>query len=206
MEPKTDAGEAKPDCWTVAFGNSYNNDERSIAAGYDNGDLKLFDLRTNCLLWDTNLMNGVCHVEFDRKDIKMNKLVASTLEGTIQVFDMRTQHVEQGFACLKNKQTKNPSTVWGVKHLPQNRDVFCSLGGDGNLSLYQYKYPPQRVIKDADGRDKGVVGTIELINDRVLSTQPICSWDWHPQKLGLGVLSCLDQTCKIAIVTKLNLY
>jgi len=36
-----------PDAWCVGFGNSYNNDERVIAAGYDNGDLKYFDLKTN---------------------------------------------------------------------------------------------------------------------------------------------------------------
>jgi hypothetical protein len=29
----------------IRFGNSYNDDERCIAAGYDNGDLKIFDLR-----------------------------------------------------------------------------------------------------------------------------------------------------------------
>jgi len=206
LEPTLAEGEIKPDCWTVAFGNSYNNEERCIAAGYDNGDLKLFDLRSNSLRWDTNLMNGVCHIEFDRKDIKMNKLVATTLEGTLQVFDMRTYHIENGYTVLKQKQTKNTSTLWGARHLPQNRDIFCTLGGDGVLSLYQYKYPQQRVIKDADGRDKGVVGSLELLNDRNLSTQPVCSFDWHPDKLGLAVMSCLDQTCKVAIVTKLNLY
>ena len=36
-----------PDCWCVGFGNSWNDQERSIVAGYDNGDLKLFDLRKN---------------------------------------------------------------------------------------------------------------------------------------------------------------
>jgi hypothetical protein len=43
-------GEGQPvrDCWTVAFGNSFNDEERCIAAGYDNGDVKLFDLRTRC--------------------------------------------------------------------------------------------------------------------------------------------------------------
>ena len=143
LEPTLAEGEIKPDCWTVAFGNSYNNEEKCIAAGYDNGDLKLFDLRSNSLRWDTNLMNGVCHIEFDRKDIKMNKLVATTLEGTLQVFDMRTYHIENGYTVLKQKQTKNTSTLWGARHLPQNRDIFCTLGGDGVLSLYQYKYPQQ---------------------------------------------------------------
>eukprot|EP01052_Picozoa_sp_SAG31_P034188 SAG31_NODE_3958_length_3718_cov_1.698259_3_plen_56_part_00 len=36
--------------------------------------------------------NGVCGVEFDRKDIPMNKLVVTTLEHLVHVFDMRTQH------------------------------------------------------------------------------------------------------------------
>ncbi len=35
------------DCWTVAFGNSYNDEERCVLAGYDNGDVKMFDLRMN---------------------------------------------------------------------------------------------------------------------------------------------------------------
>lgn len=35
------------DCWAVAFGNMYNAEERVLLAGYDNGDVKMFDLRTN---------------------------------------------------------------------------------------------------------------------------------------------------------------
>ncbi len=35
------------DCWCVAFGNAHNDEERCVAAGYDNGDIKLFDLRMN---------------------------------------------------------------------------------------------------------------------------------------------------------------
>ena len=91
LEPVDAKDEDIPDCWDVCFGNSYNADERTIVAGYDNGDIKIFDLNKNELLWDTTLSNGVCGVEFDRKDIIMNKLVATTLEGKFHVFDMRTQ-------------------------------------------------------------------------------------------------------------------
>lgn len=35
------------DCWCVAFGNSFSDEERCVLAGYDNGDVKLFDLRMN---------------------------------------------------------------------------------------------------------------------------------------------------------------
>lgn len=120
-------GQGARDCWTVAFGNSYSDDERCIVAGYDNGDLKIFDLRTQTMRWETNLGNGgtltiqiilgakgrprssnsmtpfydlsstfptfyaVVSAQFDRKDIEMNKLVATTLESKFHVFDCRTQ-------------------------------------------------------------------------------------------------------------------
>lgn len=84
-----------PDCWSVAFGNSYNNHERCVAAGYDTGDVKLFDLRTGQLRWDDNVKNGVCGVEFDRHDIAMNKLAVATLESRFHVYDMRTQHKDR---------------------------------------------------------------------------------------------------------------
>lgn len=135
----------------------------------------------------------------------MNKLVVSTLEGKIHVFDMRTHHIEVGYSSLEEKTSEN-STIWGVSHLPQNRDIFGVQGGDGKLSLYKYKYPNQRVLKDAEGRDKGVVGSLELLNDKTISKQPIVSLDWHQDKLGLGVMASLDQTVKVIIVTKLNLF
>ncbi len=56
-------------------------------------------------------------LEFDRKDIIMNKLVATTLEGNFHAFDLRTLHHESGYANLKETLTKG-STIWGVKHLP----------------------------------------------------------------------------------------
>ncbi len=35
------------DCWCVAIGNSHNDEERCVLAGFDNGDVKMFDLRAN---------------------------------------------------------------------------------------------------------------------------------------------------------------
>jgi len=45
----------------------------------------------------------VCGLEFDRKDIAMNKMVATTLEAKFYVFDVRTQHPKKGFAHLTEK-------------------------------------------------------------------------------------------------------
>lgn len=174
------------DCWSVAFGNSYNDEERCIVAGYDNGDIKLFDLRTNTMRYETNISNGVTCAEFDRKDIEMNKLVVTTLESRIRLFDMRTQHPTGGFTSLIEKAHK--STVWCCRHLPQNRDLFMTGGGNGGLNIYKYNYPAarSRVLPSAPGEPEnhpiGVMGSVELLNSKVISTQPVVNIDWNVDK------------------------
>ena len=189
--------------YSVAFGNSFNDDERCVLAGYDNGDVKLFDLRTGTVRCETNVGNGVCGVEFDRKEIAMNKFVVTCLESQFTVYDARTQHEEKGFSSVTEKVPVG-ATVWGAKHLPQNREVSMVLGGDGTLMLYKYQYPDQRVVKDKDDKPMGVAGTMSMVNSRNVSTQPISSWDWSPDKEGLAVCGSFDQCIRVIICTRLN--
>jgi hypothetical protein len=44
-------------------GNAYNPHDRCVCAGYDNGDIKLFDLRNMALRWETNVKNGVRYID-----------------------------------------------------------------------------------------------------------------------------------------------
>ena len=66
----------------------------------------------------------------------MNKLVASCLEGKIYTYDLKTYNKDCGFQYREDKICD--STVWGVKHNPFNRDIFCSYGGDGYVRLMKY--------------------------------------------------------------------
>ncbi|XP_074104761.1 dynein axonemal assembly factor 10 [Cotesia typhae] len=202
FEPKE--GDSRRDCWSVAFGNSYNSEERVVAAGYDNGDVKMFDLKAMSLRWESNLKNGVCGLEFDRKDIPMNKLVATTLESKFYLFDLRTQHPKRGFAYLTEKAHK--STVWLVKHLPQNREIFMTCGGGGSLCLWKYNYPEKRKQMDVDGVAYGVVGSVDLLQNSIISSQPVSSFDWCQDKAGLAVCTSFDQCLRVLVTTKLNLY
>lgn len=156
------------------------------------------------LIWDTNLKNGVCHIEFDRRDTTMNKLSVATLESKFHIFDLKCLHPELGYAALS--EACHNSTLWGVKHLPQNRDLFLSLGGNGGMNLYKYNYPDQRTVKDENGLEKGVIGSLEILNSKEITTQPIVSLDWHPDRLGLAGMVALDQTVKLYLFTRLNLY
>ena len=121
--------------------------------------------------------------------------------------------------------------MWLAKHLPQNRDIFMTGGGNGGFNLYKYHYPAARSKEAKDNHPMGVPGTVrrsgspfatlvaphpvalwplppsaqlELLNSRVISTQPIISCDWSMDYEGLCCLACLDQTMRIFIVTKLS--
>ena len=159
----------------------------------------------NEIRWEAACVgNGVCGVEVDRKDIPMNKLVATTLEHLMHVYDVRTQHPDEGFAC-KRVNTK-ASTTWSAKHLPQNRDISAACCGNGDIMLYKYNYPKERSRKDAKGLPQGVAGECTLLNKKNLSTQPISSFDWHLDKRGLCAMGSFDQSVRVAIVTQLEKY
>jgi WD40 repeat protein len=168
---------------------------------YDNGDLKLFCLRTNRLLWETNVSNGVVGLQFDRKDIAMNKLLVTTLEAKFRVYDMRTFHPTNGYSHLTH--SAHSSTVWQAKHLPSDREVWMTTGGNGSMQLYRYEYPAQRSRKGEDG-EEGMMGEVKVIGKGKWGEQPIVSVEWHSEKNGLLCTASLDQQIRVGIVTKLN--
>ena len=116
---------------------------------------------------------------------------------------MRTQHPVYGYSYLSQEAHK--STVWSARHLPQNRDVLMTCGGNGSLELWKYSYPIQRKIKEKDGHYKGVLGSVERLQKKTFSTQPIASFDWNSDKEGLAVMGVLDQTVRVILCTKLHL-
>ena len=60
------------------------------------------------------------------------------------------------------------------------------------------------MVKDNAGEEKGVPGSLQLLQNVGLSTQPLASLDWSPDKIGLAVTTAFDQTLRVVVVTKLN--
>ena len=58
-----------PECWSVAFGGCSNKEERNLGIGYDNGDIKIYDLKMDKLIYGENFKNGICSIEFDKKNM-----------------------------------------------------------------------------------------------------------------------------------------
>ncbi|KAJ3044784.1 WD repeat-containing protein 92 [Rhizophlyctis rosea] len=154
------------------------------------------------LRWETNLKNGICAIEFDRKDIRANKMVVTTLESSFHVFDLRTQHPKNGFASTVVKAHDN-TTVWTGHHKSPSITTSPTYLASHLIS----NYPSSRTRKDADNKhDEGVPGTCELINNANVAEQPVAAFDWSPDKQGLCAFASFDQSVRIGIVTKLNQY
>ena len=59
---------------------------------------------------------------------------------------------------------------------------------------------------DADGIEQGVVGDLTLLQNTTVSSQPVNSLDWSPDKQGLAVCTAFDQCLRVIITTKLNIF
>ena len=86
------------------------------------------------------------------------------------------------------------------------------------LFLYFSSYPDQRVKKDPDDLEMGVIGSVSLLQNANLSTQPITSFDWSPDKVsradpenserGAGTLATLPPCtvpCKMVLASPADL-
>ncbi|KAG2175169.1 hypothetical protein INT44_007657 [Umbelopsis vinacea] len=155
-------GSTAADVWSVAFANS-GTMERIFAAGYDNGDVKVFDHRGNSYVWDVNVGSGVCSLEFSAAGTNV-VLVAGTLDG-FHVIDLTTGKVNSN---------KLNSTVWKVRHVPQRPSYYMTATGDGSLSLYQQGLGSKANLKqtehpivsfDWNGSKEGLYAAVSLYDN-----------------------------------------
>lgn len=72
------------------------------------------------------------------------------------------------------------------------------------FNYFLSNYPSSRVTKDSNGDEMGVPGTLSLLQNVGLSSQPLSGFDWSPDKLGLAVSTSFDQTVRVTVCTKLN--
>jgi hypothetical protein len=103
-------------------------------------------------------------------------------------FDLSEKPADKGYASHTQK-VKDSATVWVVEHCPQRRDVVATTGGGGEVVIWR--------------KDKKAL-KLEKLTSMVASTQPVASFDWHPDKEGLAVMSAFDQTVRVVFVTHLK--
>ncbi len=73
--------------------------------------------------------------------------------------------------------------------------------------IFRYSnYPSKRSKELSDGSFQGVAGTLDMLQAVTLSMQPVNCFDWSPDNAGLAVCGAFDQTVRVLVTTKLNLY
>lgn len=68
------------------------------------------------------------------------------------------------------------------------------------------EYPAKRSKECGDGHMQGVCGDLKMLQATTLSSQPVHCFDWSPDHLGLAVCGAFDQSVRVLITTKLNLF
>lgn len=189
------------DCWTVAFGRS-NLEGQVVAAGFDNGDIKVFDLRAMTTYWETHVHTGVCSVTFDSSVHPIRKICATGLQGSIHLWNWPASSQNRNSSEWTDKTDKNKQTVWGVRYLKQNRDIIATYDGSGAIKVWKHRLSKESVLpSDCDnGHTKG----LEKLHECQISKQPISSFDWSPDMPGLAVSTSFDQKVRLLAFTNME--
>lgn len=191
------------DCWTVAFGNS-STTNKIVAAGFDNGDVKLFDLRTMKLHWETHISTGVCSIAFDSSVAPMRSLAATCLQGFVHLWDLSSTGHIGASPHWSEKINKQSHTIWGGRYLHQNSDIFATIDGSGCVKIWKYNSSKELTQRNTDDNKISVPRSLEKLQESQLSEQPISSFDWSPDMLGLAVSTSFDQKVRILAFTNLD--
>mmetsp|Transcript_32664 Transcript_32664/g.44859 ORF Transcript_32664/g.44859 Transcript_32664/m.44859 type:complete len:343 (-) Transcript_32664:44-1072(-) len=171
-------GSKPSDCWSVSFGTSINKSDRSVCVGYDNGDIRLFDLRRNTLRWTANVLDGVCCLQFQNKFSEKTSLVAVT-KSKVSLFQI--DHVTNDTNQPQNfvSQTPENLTIWSARYLSHG-NLLATTNQKGFFHLYTQ--------------------SLELISENQISSHPVLSLDVSNEIPGLCLTSSLDQSLRIHVV------
>ena len=120
-------GQTKHECWTVAHAGQGS---RLVAAGYDNGDIKLFDVRKMKIIWETTVSKAVSSLSFVEDDKGANCLVAGTDQGKLYKWNAKSP------SSTVTRQL-DKSVVWDTKDISESSLLVNSLGS-GGLSVCRY--------------------------------------------------------------------
>lgn len=119
---KEDGGSGCRDCWTVCFIEGEGQHDRTVFAGFDNGDVKAVDLRTVKERWSYNVGSGICKLSSNKKCSKANRLAAGTVDGSIYLLGLGQSTIPD------HVKVAEASSIWSINYLPHQDNTFASVG------------------------------------------------------------------------------
>ncbi|KAN0029737.1 hypothetical protein ACTA71_007873 [Dictyostelium dimigraforme] len=165
----------KSNCWSICINDS------NIIAGFENGDLNIYNLKTNSIQSTTKLNGGICSIDSNDRSNILNQFLVTTNKSFISTvsFNNNTNNME-----YKDYEiNKNPNqTIWSGIYSPWNKkdkeNIFTVAQLDGSVSMY---------------RDD-----CKLIDKVSVSNLSILSLDYNKDKKGL--LCCISLKKQLSIL------
>jgi len=185
-----EVGQTRKQCWSVCQThlNSTNDANQSnyVAAGFDNGDIKVFDVRNSKIAWETSLSRGVSKLcviprNCDKDDKSENILMAGTVQGKMYTWNMLKP------ADTPLQQQLDKGTVWEATSLSQNKNLVVTVLGTGAMVLVNLE------------EDK-----INKLLSHQVSEPPLTGLSASQDKPGLIATSSFDKTIRLFYYTGLK--
>ena len=86
-------------------------EKKNLGIGYDNINIKIYDLRMKELIYGIKFKYGICSLEFDKKTNPINKMIAATLDSKIYLFDLKNLDNNNNLNCHKLINEVNNTTI-----------------------------------------------------------------------------------------------
>jgi len=188
MKMMPEEGTVRRDCWTVTHSGG---DRGLAAAGFDNGDVKVFDLRSTKLLWETNVSRGVSDINLFGVSENLFRLVVGTVHGKLLAWDDVT--APTAAASLHTHQL-DKSTVWKTQLMSgggsgnEKPAVLASCVGSGALCLSKL--------------DQN--GSISSLHTQQVSEPPLTCLAVSTDKPGLVATAACDNTIRLFYFTAIK--
>lgn len=126
----------------MVVGNAHSVDDRSVCAGYENGDISLFDLRKVSMLWNKNMpKTGICSVAFDSPEKPRGNIFWTGLNGAHGVLSTHQTTTQVGPVEAVPVKDKPAVTIWRGKPSPHNPGLLGETDLEGNFRILRRFLP-----------------------------------------------------------------
>lgn len=183
-----ESGQTRKQCWSVCQTHTDEegdtNQSYYVAAGFDNGDIKVFDVRNSKIAWETSLSRGVSKLSIlSRNGDSKNETVL--LAGTVQgkLYSWCINKPEQ--TPLQHQLDK--AAVWEAQSLSDNKNLVLTVLGSGAMVLVNLE------------EDK-----ISPVLSHQVSEPPLTGLSASRDKPGLVATSSFDKTIRLFYYTGLK--
>jgi len=182
-----ESNSTKCDCWTVTHSGG---GLRLVSAGFDNGDVKVFDLRSTRVLWETNVSRGVSDINIVSDDdcSTGRRLIAGTVQGKLYAWDASAPSAN----VLSLHMDK--STVWKTQLMRgDQKAILASCLGSGALCFTELRDLNTTTSPTTEHQHMHQVCDVPLISLAVSRDKP-----------GLAATAACDNTIRLFFYTPIK--